>query len=46
MKDLDLPLVKTFLGLPLPLFAGYLAIALFMTGDGFELAFYLNTSQL
>ena len=46
MKDLDLPLVKTFLGLPLPLFAGYLAIALFMTGDGFELAFlsqYITT---
>ena len=35
----ELPLVRTFIGLPRPLFAGYLAIALFMTGDGFELAF-------
>ena len=42
----SLPLVKTFLGLPRPLMAGYIAIALFMTGDGFELAFlsqYITT---
>lgn len=42
----DLPLVKTYLGLPATLLAGYIAIALFMTGDGFELAFlsqYITT---
>ena len=30
---------KQWLGLPLNLVWGYIAIALFMTGDGFELAF-------
>ncbi|WP_028865820.1 MFS transporter [Psychromonas aquimarina] len=30
---------KTWLGLPLNLIWGYVAIAIFMTGDGFELAF-------
>ncbi len=30
---------KQWLGLPLNLLWGYLAIAVFMTGDGFELAF-------
>ncbi|WP_304528863.1 MULTISPECIES: hypothetical protein [Neisseria] len=30
---------KQWLGMPLNLVWGYLAIALFMTGDGFELAF-------
>lgn len=30
---------KQWLGLPLNLFWGYVAIAVFMTGDGFELAF-------
>lgn len=35
----DIPQVKTFIGLPLNLKWGYIAIALFMTGDGFELAF-------
>lgn len=30
---------KQWLGLPLNLLWGYVAIALFMTGDGFELAF-------
>lgn len=42
----ELPIVQTFLGLPRPLLAGYIAIALFMTGDGFELAFlsqYITT---
>ena len=30
---------KQWLGLPLHLIWGYIAIAVFMTGDGFELAF-------
>ncbi|ENL3798842.1 cytochrome C biogenesis protein CcdA, partial [Enterobacter hormaechei] len=30
---------KQWLGLPLSLVWGYIAIAVFMTGDGFELAF-------
>ena len=30
---------KQWLGLPLNLLWGYIAIAVFMTGDGFELAF-------
>ncbi|HHR0846724.1 TPA: cytochrome C biogenesis protein CcdA, partial [Klebsiella aerogenes] len=30
---------KQWLGLPLNLIWGYVAIAVFMTGDGFELAF-------
>lgn len=30
---------KQWLGLPLNLLWGYVAIAVFMTGDGFELAF-------
>ncbi len=30
---------KQWLGLPLNLIWGYIAIAIFMTGDGFELAF-------
>ena len=30
---------KNWLGLPLNLLWGYLAIAIFMTGDGFEMAF-------
>ena len=30
---------KQWLGLPLHLIRGYIAIAVFMTGDGFELAF-------
>jgi hypothetical protein len=30
---------KQWLGLPLNLVWGYIAIAIFMTGDGFELAF-------
>ena len=38
----ELPIVQTFLGLPRPLLAGYIAIALFMTGDGFELAFLIH----
>lgn len=32
MATQELPLVKTYLGLPRPLLAGYMAIALFMTG--------------
>ena len=46
MSEKELPLVRTFMGLPKPLLAGYIAIALFMTGDGFELAFlsqYITT---
>ena len=35
----DIPIVKTCIGLPLNLKWGYIAIAFFMTGDGFELAF-------
>lgn len=44
--EISAMMVKTCVGLPLPLLSGYLAIALFMTGDGFELAFlsqYLTT---
>lgn len=46
MSEPVMPMVKTYLGLPVPLLAGYIAIALFMTGDGFELAFlsqYITT---
>lgn len=42
----NVKVVKTALGLPLNLFWGYVAIALFMTGDGFDLAFlshYITT---
>lgn len=36
---------KQWFGLPLHLLWGYIAIAVFMTGDGFELAFCPTTSK-
>lgn len=33
---------RQFLGLPMVLIWGYIAVAIFMTGDGMEQAFYLN----
>lgn len=45
-NDRELAIVPTLCGLPLNLKWGYVAIALFMTGDGFDLAFlshYITT---
>lgn len=43
MESLNPNSSKQFLGLPLILIWGYIAVAIFMTGDGIEQAFYLNT---
>ena len=42
MNTLSTDSSKQFLGLPLTLIWGYIAVAIFMTGDGIEQAFYQN----
>ena len=38
-NDLQRQTERQFLGLPMVLIWGYIAVAIFMTGDGFEQAF-------